>query len=200
MSSPGGGTCIARRPSAMWARGPGLPPSARWRYCGGGGLNQRLAGGQMRPSFSMTIRADPGQIARVRGAFAEFADAHAVPAPIRRSVSVALDELLNNTIVHGFAGRGGEGGGGGGAVSIDVELHSDRLCVTLTDDGKPFNPLEITAPDTALPVEERQGGGLGIHLARRRMDDVAYHRRADRSVVSLTKLLASGGGGETLDI
>ena len=140
----------------------------------------------MRPSFSMTIGTNPGQVAGVSAAFAEFADAHAVPAPIRRSVSVALDELLNNIIAHGFAGREG------GAVSIEVELRSDRLCVTLADNGKPFNPLEMSAPDTALPVEERQIGGLGIHLARRMMDDVAYHRRADRNVVSLAKLLAEG--------
>jgi phosphoserine phosphatase RsbU/P len=143
----------------------------------------------MRPSFSMTIGTDPGEIAGVSAAFAEFADAHAVPAPIRRSVSVALDELLNNTIAYGFAGRSGGGGGGGGVVSIEVELRPDRLCVTLTDNGKPFNPLEMSAPDTALSVQERQIGGLGIHLARRMMDEVAYHRRADRNVVTLAKLL-----------
>jgi len=147
----------------------------------------------MRPSFSMTIGTDPGQIAGVSAAFAEFADAHAVPAPVRRSVSVALDELLNNTITYGFAGRGE----GDGAVSIEVELRPDRLCVTLTDNGKPFNPLEMSAPDTALPVEERQIGGLGIHLARRLMDEVAYHRRADRNVVTLAKLLA---GERSMDI
>ena len=150
-----------------------------------------MAVAEIRPSFSMTIGTDPGQIAGVTAAFAEFADAHAVPAPIRRSVSVALDELLNNTIAYGFAGRED------GAVSIDVELRSDRLCVTLTDNGSPFNPLEISAPDTALPVEQRQIGGLGIHLARRMMDDVAYQRRGDRNVVTLAKLLA---GERSMDI
>lgn len=133
----------------------------------------------------MTIGTDPGQVARVSAAFADFADAHAMPAAIRRSVSVALDELLSNTIAYGFAGQGG----GGGTVSIEVELRADRVCVTLTDNGKPFNPLEMSAPDTALPLQQRQVGGLGIHLARRVMDDVAYQRRADRNVVSLTKLL-----------
>jgi anti-anti-sigma factor len=133
----------------------------------------------------MTISTDPGQVARVSAAFAEFADAHAMPAAIRRSVSVALDELLSNTIAYGFAGDGG----GGGTVSIEVELRADRVCVTLTDNGKPFNPLEMSAPDTALPLQQRQVGGLGIHLARQVMDEVAYQRRADRNVVSLTKLL-----------
>ncbi|HTT67353.1 MAG TPA: ATP-binding protein [Gemmatimonadales bacterium] len=134
----------------------------------------------------MTIGADPGEVARVKTALAEFADAHAVPAGIRRSMSVVLDELLNNTISYGFAGREG------GEMTIAVELRTDRLSVTLTDDGAPFNPLDVAAPDTALSVEERQVGGLGIHLARRLMDEVSYQRRAGRNVVVLAKLLAGG--------
>jgi anti-anti-sigma factor len=153
----------------------------------------------MRPSFQMTIGADPGEVARVGAAFAEFADAHAVPASIRRSVNVALDELLNNTISYGFAGRQG------GEVIIAVELRTDRLSVTLSDDGEPFNPFSVAAPDTALPVEGRRMGGLGIHLVRRMMDEVSYHRRADRNVVILAKLLTGGmtaghSGGRPMDI
>ncbi len=155
----------------------------------------------MWPSFRMTIAADPGEIAGVGAAFARFTDAHALPAAIRRSMSVALDELLNNTIAYGFAGREG----GGGEVRIEVELRADRLCATLTDDGRPFNPLDMAAPDTALSVEERQVGGLGIHLVRRMMDEVGYQRRADHNVVSLAKLLPRGstanrGGGRSMDI
>jgi len=153
----------------------------------------------MRPGFRMTIGADLGEVAGVHSAFAEFADAHRLPAPIRRSTNVVLDELLNNIIAHGFAGRED------GEVSIDVELRTDRLSVTLTDDGKPFNPFGTAAPDTALSVQERQIGGLGIHLVRRMMDAVSYQRRADRNVVTLAKLLTGGttvgqSGGRSMDI
>ncbi len=207
------GTCIAARRSAMPGprkahRSRVTAPSAEARQAG----DIRLVvvsysgppEGEMGPSFRMTIGADPGQVAGVSAAFAEFADAHAVPATIRRSMSVVLDELLNNTIAYGYAGREGSKRGGG-EVCIDVELRADRLCATLSDDGRPFNPLDVAAPDTALSVEERQVGGLGIHLVRRMMDDVAYHRRADRNVVSLTKLLPGGstagrGGGRSMDI
>lgn len=153
----------------------------------------------MRPGFRMTIGADPGEVARVNAAFAEFADAHALPASVRRSVHVVLDELLHNTIAYGFAGRGG------GEVTVEVELRTDRVSVTLTDDGRPFDPFGMAAPDTALPVEERRSGGLGIHLVRRMMDEVSYHRRADRNVVVLAKRLTGGmtagqRGGRSMDI
>jgi serine/threonine-protein kinase RsbW len=149
----------------------------------------------------MTIGAELGEVARVHAAVAEFADAHALPASVRRDVNVVLDELLTNTIRYGFAGRDG------GEVTIDVELRPDRLSVTLTDDGTPFDPfgMAATPPDTALPVEERPIGGLGIHLVRRMMDEVSYYRRTDRNVVVLSKLLTGGitaghGGGRSMNI
>lgn len=153
----------------------------------------------MTNAFRMTIGADPGAVARVSAAFAEFAEAHALPDSVRRSMNVALDELLTNIVVHGFAGREG------GEVTVEVELRADRVSVTLTDDGRPFDPFGRAAPDTALSVEERRIGGLGIHLVRRMMDEVSYQRRGDRNVVVLAKLLAGAitagqRGGRFMDI
>lgn len=137
----------------------------------------------MRQSFRLTIENKPGEVARVNAAFTEFAGAYAVPTSVRRSLNVALDELLHNTLAHGFAGRQG------GAVTIEVELGTDRLTVTLSDDGQPFNPLDAASPDTASPLEDRPVGGLGIHLVRRLMDEVHYHRRGSHNVVVLVKRL-----------
>ena len=140
----------------------------------------------MTNAFRMTIGANGGEVARVSAAFAKFADEHALPASVRRSVHVVLDELLTNTIVYGFAGRAG------GEATVEVELRPDRVSVTLTDDGRPFNPLDVAAPDASLPLEERRSGGLGIDLVRGLMDEVSYQRRKGRNVVVLT-MLSSGG-------
>jgi len=153
----------------------------------------------MTNAFRMTIGTGRGEVAKANAAFAEFAEAHALPGPVRRSVHVALDELLTNTVAHGFAGRTG------GEVSVEVELRTDQVSVTLTDDGTPFDPFGRAAPDTALSVEQRRIGGLGIHLVRRMMDEVSYHRRADRNVVVLAKRLTAGmsaghRGGKLMDI
>lgn len=146
------------------------------------------AGSPLGNGFQLTIEPDRAEVARANAAFTAFAEANAVPAAIRRSLNVALDELLYNTIAHGFAGRQG----GDGTVTMAVELLPDRLTVTLTDDGQPFNPLATAAPDTARPVEERPVGGLGIHLVRQLMDEVQYHRRGGRNVVVLVKRLTGG--------
>lgn len=147
----------------------------------------------------MSIGADQDEVAKVNATLADFADAHALPAAIRRSMNVVLDELLTNTVSYGLAERAG------GKVTIDVELQPDRLTVTLTDNGKPFDQFGRAAPDTTLSVEERPIGGLGIHLVRQLVDEVSYHRRGDSNVVVLVKLLAGGmadglRGGRLMEI
>ncbi len=143
----------------------------------------------MTNGFRMSIGADPGGLAGVGAAFAAFAEGHALPEGVRRSLQVALDELLKNTIAYGFRGRPA----GSGAVTVEVERRADRVSVTITDDGKPFDPFVTIAPDTTLSVEVRRIGGLGIHLVRQMMDEVGYERRGDRNVVVLTKYLGEDG-------
>lgn len=152
---------------------------------GRGLVIQRTREGGMSSGFRLSVGADPEGVAKVNETFASFADAHAVPAAVRRSINIALDELLTNAMLYGLSDRGGRG-----EVRVDAELHADRLEVTLSDNGKPFDPFTRSAPDTTLSVEDRPIGGLGIHLVRRLVDDVRYERRSDRNVVVLTKRLA----------
>src|SRR5687767_15910207 len=123
----------------------------------------------MPSRFGMSIGGDSGEVGRVNAAFADFAETHVVPAAVRRSMSVALDELLTNTIWYGLPDVGSE-------VTVEVELHPDRLTTTVTDNGKPFDPFGRSAPDTTLTVEARPTGGLGIHLVRQLVEDVSYDR------------------------
>lgn len=135
----------------------------------------------------MTIGADLGEVAKVNSAFGDFAEAHGLSAAIRRSMNVVLDELLTNTVSHGLAGRAG------GELTVDADLQPDRLTVTLTDNGKAFNPLGSAAPDVTLSIDARPIGGLGILFVRQMLDDLKYHRRDDHNVLVLTKLIAGKG-------
>lgn len=123
------------------------------------------------------------EIDRANEAFNEFAEAGSLAVPTRRSINLVLDELLNN--INTYAFEDGEEH----EIEVRFELSSDRLSVTIADDGVPFNPFAGFPPDTALSVEEREIGGLGIHLVRNVMDEVSYSRRTDRNVVILVKYL-----------
>lgn len=134
----------------------------------------------------MSVGADPAGVREVNAAFAGFAEAHALPADVRRSLNVALDELLANALSHGRTGRDPC------SMTVEVQLDQERVTVILTDDGAPFDPFGRDAPDTTLSVEERAIGGLGIHLVGQLMDQVSYQRREGNNVVVLVKQLVNG--------
>jgi anti-sigma regulatory factor (Ser/Thr protein kinase) len=133
----------------------------------------------------MSVGSDAGGVGSVSAAFAAFAEKHELSDKVRRSVNVALDELLANELTHGMAGREN------GSVEVEVGLDQSRLTITLTDDGPPFDPFAQDAPDTTLSVEDRPIGGLGLHLVRKLMDEVSYKRLDDHNVVILVKELAA---------
>ncbi len=140
----------------------------------------------MRHGFRMSMDAHPRAVGEMNAAFAEFADTHALSAKVRRSLSVVLDELMANVLSHGLAGRDA------GSVTVEVALDGDRVSVTLSDDGPPFDPFGEAVPDTTLSVEERPIGGVGIHLVRRLVDEFTYRREDGRNVVEIVKRLADG--------
>jgi anti-anti-sigma factor len=144
----------------------------------------------MRPGFQMTFGADPGAVAQAVARFSEFAEAQGLPTPVRRSIQVALDEFVYNPIVYGFPRL--EGGPEAGKGELRVELDGELVRVTIADNGPPFDPLAFADPDTELSVEDREIGGLGIHLVKTMMDEVGYRREGDRNVVLLVKRLGEG--------
>ena len=137
----------------------------------------------MRHGFRMSVGAETDGAGKVNEAFGEFAHNHGLPDGVRRSVNVALDELLANDISYGMAGREN------GSLMVEVELDQERVTVTITDNGPEFDPFRQALPDTTLSVEDRPIGGLGIFLVQKLMDEVAYERRDGNNVVKLVKRL-----------
>lgn len=124
-----------------------------------------------------------GLIGRVNEMFEEFAIELGLADKVRRNIKLVFDEMLSNTLTHGFDDERKH------ELEVRVEVSATRIEVTITDDGRPFDPFGHATPDTNLPVEEREIGGLGIHLVRGMMDEVSYIWENDRNVVILTKLL-----------
>ena len=94
--------------------------------------------------------------------------------------------MLNNIISYGYADEEQH------EISVEVDYNDDELTATIKDDGIPFNPFKGEDPDISLSVEDREIGGLGIHLVKQMMDEVSYTRATDMNIVRLVKKAPSG--------
>lgn len=102
-----------------------------------------------------------------------------------RKVELALEEALVNIIRHAYESKGG---------SIDLCFLGKKkgyLEIEIQDQGPPFNPVKEAAPvNPSLPLEEREVGGLGVHLMKQMVDEVLYRREENRNILTLKKKLS----------
>ena len=135
------------------------------------------------PKMELTVPNHLSETSSVKEHFDTFSEHYGIPKQVRLKMHVVFDELLTNIISYAYQDKEEHD------IGIKVELSTDRLKVSMVDDGIPFNPLGLETPDTELPLEEREIGGLGIHLVRKMMDKVSYRRRIDKNVITVFEYL-----------
>jgi serine/threonine-protein kinase RsbW len=129
------------------------------------------------------LKNDLGEIDRCLSALDEFCARFSLSHEIRRAVSVSLDEVLSNIIIHAFPDDDEH------LIEVDMAADREHFRATVEDDGIEFDPFAHPHPDTTSDIESRQLGGVGIHLVKALMDH-ASHRRVDgRNIVILIKRL-----------
>ena len=100
-----------------------------------------------------------------------------------KMINLAIEEAVVNVMCYAYP-RGTEG-----TVEILAESNSERLKFVITDSGKPFDPTTHDEVDITLDAEDRDIGGLGIHLMRRCMDSINYERVNNKNILTLRKKL-----------
>ena len=123
------------------------------------------------------------EIDRVNHEVAAYLEDLSIQVKVRRQLSVVFDELLNNIITYAFPDNDKH------FIDISVAVTDQRLVISISDDGTPFNAFSQETPDTDLPLEDRPEGGLGIHIVRNLMDEINYQRAIGRNTITLVKLL-----------
>ena len=126
------------------------------------------------------------EIDRVNDIFNEFAEKFSIPISVSYRVNCVFDELLNNIISYAYDEDEDEDEH---SIEVIIEYEGNRLSISISDNGIPFNPFTMVTPDTQLALADREIGGLGVHLVKSFMDKMIYQRRFNRNVIKLTKLL-----------
>ena len=120
----------------------------------------------------------------------EWIESLSLPEEIVMPINLALEEAVSNVMLYAYPGKSGQ---------LFVECNkavSDqpsaiRLIFTITDSGIAFDPTQQKEADITLSAEEREIGGLGIHLVKQIMDEVRYERTEDKNILTLVKTVRS---------
>ena len=97
-------------------------------------------------------------------------------------LTLSLEEAVANVIHHAFDGVPSPH-----RVELELAIDSDRVFAEVIDNGREFDPSAAPEPDKHAPLEDRDPGGLGIHLIRKMMDRVTYRRTAGENHLLLEK-------------
>lgn len=97
------------------------------------------------------------------------------------TLTLAIEEAVANIMKYAYPE------GEVGSIEINATINEGSLSFTIKDSGAPFDPTQVKKADITLNAEEREIGGLGIHLIRNIMDTVEYHHTSNQNILTLTK-------------
>lgn len=117
----------------------------------------------MTPALDRRFAAAPERLKDIRAAVGEAARALGCPAAVVGDVVLAVDEACQNVIRHAYGGAPGD-------ILVQVGCEDGRLVIRLIDFAPPVDVARICP----RPLDEVRPGGLGTHLMRCVMDEVAF--------------------------
>ena len=135
----------------------------------------------MSAKLSLTVETRLEELDGLAASVEDFAREQEWPLDLTFQVNLILEELWLNVVNYGHDS-------GEHVVEIELTSEAKSLTIEITDDGKPFNPLEnAPVPDVTAALDDRSIGGLGVHLVRTMMDEMRYSRKGGRNHLILVK-------------
>ena len=106
------------------------------------------------------------------------------PESILSHIDIAVDELFSNIAQYAYST-----GDGMATVRVETENDPPEAIITFIDKGKAYDPLNFADPDTSVPIEDRDLGGLGRYIVRKTMDSVIYDYKSGQNILTIRKSL-----------
>lgn len=131
--------------------------------------------------MELVLKNTPEDKQRVAPAIAEFSSQHGLPPKVTEAFDLALEEHLTNILNYGYRDKAAH------EILVRMTFKSPWAQIEVEDDGIPFNPLARPEVDTSRPLDEKPIGGLGIHMIRKSMDELAYRREGERNILTFRK-------------
>ena len=134
-------------------------------------------------SETLTLKNDVHEVKKLSSFEKALFEKMGLEDALAHQMRLAVEEAVVNVMEYAYPiGEKGE-------IEVCMTADGEYLKAIITDTGTPFDPTLKEGVDISLSAEERQIGGLGIHMLRALVDDVRYEYVNGRNTLTLTKRL-----------
>jgi serine/threonine-protein kinase RsbW len=141
--------------------------------------DRRLTDRCDKQRWRLSIQNLMERVGEANRSLATYLDEQGVDPETKSTAELALEEVVTNVIKFGYDD------GGPHEILLEAYGGPTGLVLRVVDDGREFNPLTAPAPDFEKPIEEREAGGLGIHMVRRLVAKLEYERLEGKNILTL---------------
>lgn len=141
----------------------------------------------MPKSLDVKLHARLSEVRSMAAMVETFGEDNDLPMRTIFVISLALEELITNTVIHGRFTDVIEP-----MIGVQMDVRPDVVILVMETNGDLFDPTVDTNPDTNSELESRSVGGLGLHLVKTLADRVAYEYVDDVNRLTLEYDLESG--------
>jgi len=134
----------------------------------------------MSSPVELAFAAELEALPQVQAEVERFAEAQSLSGKTAYALSLCLEELLTNIVMHGS-----EGADAPTQIALTVTADAAKVSVTIEDDGKAYDPTETPEPDLDALLDDRPIGGLGVHLVRSLASRFEYRHEGGRNRVDI---------------
>lgn len=96
-------------------------------------------------------------------------------------ISLAVDEACTNIIKHAYSNSLDK------KIKVKIETSNHKFTVIIRDTGKHFDPNKVPEPNILQSQKMKKGGGLGMFLMKKLMDEVKYNSQSNGNELILIK-------------
>ena len=133
----------------------------------------------MNPSFHQIIANDFANLCGLMEGATQFLESQSVDAQAVYRINLALEEMVTNIIKYGYDEPGRH------KIEITLEVGAKEVSLVIVDDGHDFNPILHERKPPAEKLEDREIGGLGIHLMKKLLDHMEHRREGGRNILGI---------------
>lgn len=121
-------------------------------------------------SLNLVLNNGLDAIEQGREALIGFLAPYGLSARVINRLDVIFEELVANTVRHGFEPQSDQ------SIHIRAHVRTDGLELVFEDDGTPFNLLEAPSPEPLKTLDAARIGGLGLPLVIKLSSSLSYER------------------------